>query len=114
MDYKMISADDHLDLQYLPTDLWTKHLPKASPATVSHTLRSATGQGLGLATAKSGDAGPAHETKRFSQKHTSMRSTRARDEVYRLAQQGRAPQSQPAGGSGDSSRLSSTMQRRET
>lgn len=29
MDYKMISADDHLDLQYLPTDLWTKHLPKA-------------------------------------------------------------------------------------
>jgi uncharacterized protein len=29
MDYKMISADDHLDLQYLPTDLWTKRLPRA-------------------------------------------------------------------------------------
>jgi len=29
MDYKMISADDHLDLQYLPTNLWTERLPKA-------------------------------------------------------------------------------------
>jgi len=29
MDDKMISADDHLDLQYLPTDLWTKRLPRA-------------------------------------------------------------------------------------
>jgi uncharacterized protein len=27
MDYMMISADDHLDLQYLPTDLWTTRLP---------------------------------------------------------------------------------------
>ena len=25
----MISADDHLDLQYLPTDLWTKRLPQS-------------------------------------------------------------------------------------
>ena len=25
----MISADDHLDLQYLPTDLWTKRLPRS-------------------------------------------------------------------------------------
>ncbi len=23
MDYKMLSVDDHLDLQYLPPDLWT-------------------------------------------------------------------------------------------
>jgi uncharacterized protein len=29
MDYKMLSADDHLDLQFLPTDLWTKRLPRA-------------------------------------------------------------------------------------
>ena len=29
MNYKMISADDHLDLQYLPTNLWTERLPKA-------------------------------------------------------------------------------------
>ena len=28
MNYKMISADDHLDLQYLPTNLWTERLPK--------------------------------------------------------------------------------------
>jgi predicted TIM-barrel fold metal-dependent hydrolase len=28
MDYMMISADDHLDLQYLPADLWTARLPK--------------------------------------------------------------------------------------
>ena len=26
MDYRMISADDHLDLQYLPRDLWTARL----------------------------------------------------------------------------------------
>ena len=25
--YRMISADDHLDLQYLPADLWTARLP---------------------------------------------------------------------------------------
>jgi len=29
MDYRMISADDHLDLQYLPADLWTSRLPTA-------------------------------------------------------------------------------------
>jgi predicted TIM-barrel fold metal-dependent hydrolase len=29
MDYRMISADDHLDLQYLPPDLWTSRLPQA-------------------------------------------------------------------------------------
>ena len=29
MDYKTISADDHLDLQYLPPDLWTARLPKS-------------------------------------------------------------------------------------
>ncbi len=28
MDYKMISADDHIDLGYLPRDLWEKRLPK--------------------------------------------------------------------------------------
>jgi len=28
MDYRMISADDHLDLGFLPRDLWTSHLPK--------------------------------------------------------------------------------------
>jgi len=29
MDYRLISADDHLDLQYLPSDLWTARLPRA-------------------------------------------------------------------------------------
>ncbi|PYN96060.1 MAG: amidohydrolase [Candidatus Rokuibacteriota bacterium] len=29
MDYPLISADDHLDLQYLPPDLWTTRLPKS-------------------------------------------------------------------------------------
>jgi predicted TIM-barrel fold metal-dependent hydrolase len=29
MDYRMISADDHLDLQYLPADLWTARLPRS-------------------------------------------------------------------------------------
>ena len=27
MDYQMISVDDHIDLQYLPRDLWTERLP---------------------------------------------------------------------------------------
>ena len=27
MDYQMISADDHLDLQFLPPDLWATRLP---------------------------------------------------------------------------------------
>jgi uncharacterized protein len=29
MDYPLISADDHIDLGYLPPDLWTERLPKA-------------------------------------------------------------------------------------
>lgn len=29
MDYQMISADDHLDLAWLPSDLWTTRLPAA-------------------------------------------------------------------------------------
>ena len=28
MEYKLISCDDHLDLSYLPKDVWTKRLPK--------------------------------------------------------------------------------------
>jgi len=27
VDYRFISSDDHLDLQYLPPDLWTARLP---------------------------------------------------------------------------------------
>ena len=29
MDYSIISGDDHLDLQYLPADLWTSRLPRS-------------------------------------------------------------------------------------
>jgi len=29
VDHKLISCDDHLDLQYLPADLWAERLPKA-------------------------------------------------------------------------------------
>ena len=29
MTYMMISADDHIDLGYLPSDLWTERLPTA-------------------------------------------------------------------------------------
>lgn len=29
MEYRMISADDHIDLGYLPKDLWTERLPKS-------------------------------------------------------------------------------------
>jgi hypothetical protein len=27
MDYRIISADDHIDLQWLPKDLWQKRVP---------------------------------------------------------------------------------------
>jgi len=36
MDYNMISADDHLDLQYLPRDLWTTRLPKSLRERAAH------------------------------------------------------------------------------
>jgi predicted TIM-barrel fold metal-dependent hydrolase len=36
VDYKMISADDHLDLQYLPVDLWTARLPKSLRVRAPH------------------------------------------------------------------------------
>src|SRR5688572_10126383 len=29
MDYKVISADDHIDLRWLPADLWSNRLPAA-------------------------------------------------------------------------------------
>src|SRR4030095_8843 len=29
MDYRIISADDHIDLQWLPKDLWQKRVPAA-------------------------------------------------------------------------------------
>jgi hypothetical protein len=28
VDYQMISVDDHIDLGYLPKDLWSERLPK--------------------------------------------------------------------------------------
>src|SRR3989442_9338977 len=36
MDDLMISADDHLDLQYLPADLWTSRLPKSFSERAPH------------------------------------------------------------------------------
>jgi uncharacterized protein len=29
MDYEMISVDDHIDLQYVPRDVFTTRLPEA-------------------------------------------------------------------------------------
>ena len=29
MDYRIISADDHIDMQWLPKDLWQKRAPAA-------------------------------------------------------------------------------------
>jgi len=29
VDYKLISSDDHLDLAWLPADLWTERLPRS-------------------------------------------------------------------------------------
>src|SRR5579875_1983841 len=34
--YKLISCDDHLDLSYLPRDLWTKRLPAKYAAQAPH------------------------------------------------------------------------------
>jgi uncharacterized protein len=36
MDYKLISADDHLDLAWLPPDLWTARLPHAFRSRAPH------------------------------------------------------------------------------
>ncbi len=35
-DYKMISCDDHLDIQYLPADLWTSRAPANLRERVAH------------------------------------------------------------------------------
>ena len=29
MEYRIVSADDHIDMQWLPTDLWQKRVPAA-------------------------------------------------------------------------------------
>ena len=29
MDYRIVSADDHIDLQWLPKDLWQSRVPAA-------------------------------------------------------------------------------------
>ena len=36
MDYKVISADDHLDLRFFPADLWTARAPEKLKARVPH------------------------------------------------------------------------------
>lgn len=36
MDYRMISCDDHLDLAWLPDDLWIDRLPRAMSARAPH------------------------------------------------------------------------------
>ena len=36
MNYQMISADDHIDLGYLPRDLWTARLPKSLQERAPH------------------------------------------------------------------------------
>ena len=61
MDYKMISADDHLDLQYLPPDLWTQRLPKALRHRAPHVEEC------------DGGSGPAHAD-RLVRKRILMRS----------------------------------------
>jgi hypothetical protein len=72
MDYQMISADDHLDLQYLPTNLWTERLPKALRDCAPH-IEEREAALSGSATVRSGGAGPAHAARRV-QKRSSMRS----------------------------------------
>lgn len=36
MDYRMISVDDHIDMQYLPADLWTARLPSSLVGRAPH------------------------------------------------------------------------------
>jgi predicted TIM-barrel fold metal-dependent hydrolase len=42
MDYQMISVDDHIDMQYLPKDLWTERLPAALRERGPHVVESET------------------------------------------------------------------------
>ena len=48
MNYKLISCDDHLDLTYLPKDVWTKRLP-SKIRNALRTSRSARDAGCGSA-----------------------------------------------------------------
>ena len=36
MDYKIISADDHLDLGYLPQDFWTRNMARSYAQRAPH------------------------------------------------------------------------------
>ena len=42
-DYMMISVDDHIDMQYLPKDLWTERLPKSLRDRAPHGVETDTG-----------------------------------------------------------------------
>jgi predicted TIM-barrel fold metal-dependent hydrolase len=42
MDYQMISVDDHIDMQYLPKDLWTDRLPASLRERGPHVVESET------------------------------------------------------------------------
>jgi uncharacterized protein len=44
MDYLKISADDHIDLAYLPHDIWTERVPKALRAAAPHIEHTDKGQ----------------------------------------------------------------------
>jgi predicted TIM-barrel fold metal-dependent hydrolase len=55
MDYRLVSADDHMDLNYLPKDLWAKRLPRKWQADAPRVVESggafswvAEGQRLGF------------------------------------------------------------------
>ena len=50
MEYRFISADDHIDLRWLPKDLWTERLPASLRERGPHVVENEKGaSGLGKA-----------------------------------------------------------------
>ena len=44
MDYQLCSADDHVDLAYLPADLWTNRVPAALQHRVPRRMETPEGE----------------------------------------------------------------------
>src|SRR5690349_13284275 len=76
VDYQMISVDDHVDLQYLPKDLWSSRLPAHLRARAGHMLKKRIPATCGSAMESAGATGPV-ERSRARRVHTRTPSNAA-------------------------------------
>jgi hypothetical protein len=61
---RMISVDDHIDLPYLPADLWTSRLPGGLTEQGPHVVEVPMAARNGAVAARTGAAGPAVDRRR--------------------------------------------------